>query len=133
MQEQRRAPRRKVLLEGRIVFNNRLSRVACTIRDLSTLGARVAVQHPNPLPPDVELNIFKTGERLQARVVRSDGETHGLMFTRVLEQGTRPLQAITQPPATGSIQALAHEARQWVAQQAGVSPDQVRLTLEIDP
>src|SRR5215211_885439 len=115
VEEQRRAPRRRVLLDGRVIFNNRFSIIECTIRDLSDTGAKVVFQHPTPLPPEVGLEIFKTGESFQARVVRSDGKTHGLMFVREEGQGTRPPEAAPAPASTGPIQAIVDEARYRIA------------------
>ena len=141
--DQRRAPRKRVLYEGRVVFNNRFSIIECTVRDLSATGAKIAFPHATPLPSEVELEIFKTRQNFRARVMWSDGKTHGLMF--IDQAGTRLPPPETSPQAiapegalqrsgipTSEIQAIVDEARHRIAQLAGVAPEAVRLKLEID-
>ncbi len=48
--EKRRHPRRRVLKQARIIFNNRFSVVDCTVRDLSLSGCRIRLQAPLVLP-----------------------------------------------------------------------------------
>ena len=48
--DKRRHPRRRVLKQARIIFNNRFSVVDCTVRDLSLSGCRIRLHAPLPLP-----------------------------------------------------------------------------------
>jgi hypothetical protein len=60
-----------------VVFNNRFSLIECTVRDLSDTGAQIAFAHPVTLPPEVELEIPRKELSTRARVMWSDGKTHG--------------------------------------------------------
>ncbi len=130
VQEQRRAPRKRTLYDARVVFNNRFSIIECTVRDISDTGARISFPHSTPLPPEVELEIFRTGQSFRARVMWSSGNQHGLMFIDETGQNTVPAQ---EPllPSHATIQAIVDEARARIAHAAGVSPDAVTLKLEI--
>ena len=129
--EQRRRPRKRTLYNARVVFNNRFSTIECTVRDLSEAGARISFPHPTPLPPEVELEIFKIGQSFRARVMWSEEKSHGLMF---INEGTQVVvlpRATSQPSREGVIQAILDEARHRIAQEVGVPPETVRLKLEI--
>ena len=140
--DQRRASRKRVLYEGRVVFNNRYSIIECTIRDISATGAKIAFPHTTPLLPEVELEIFKTQQNFRARVMWSDGKSHGLMFIdqtgkgRTLPEITPQAIALEAAPQSRSattieIQAVIDETRHRIAQLAGVAPQAVRLKLDI--
>ncbi len=120
-EEQRRSPRKRTLLEARVVFNNRFSIIECTVRDMSATGAKIAFPRATPIPEEIELEIPKTGQSRRARVMWSDGKHHGLMFLD--EVGS-------EVPA--AIQVVIDDARQRIAKLAGVPPEAVRLRLEID-
>ncbi len=130
--EHRRTRRRRTLLDGRVVFNNRYSVIECTVRDLSVSGAKVTFEHPTPLPPTVELEVPKTGQNFRADVIWSDGRSHGLMFVHEPGHTTKVRGSIPQPPNEEAIQAIIAEARRLIVHHAGVPPEAVRLKLEID-
>jgi hypothetical protein len=125
-----------VLIDGRIVFNNRGSTIDCTVRDLSETGARISFPEAHQIPPEVELEIPKTGQWFRAKVVRSFGHSHGLRF--INDTPPEPHLSDKPPRIEGTaavsldIQKVLSEARNQIAQLAGVSPDAVRLKLEID-
>jgi hypothetical protein len=123
-------------MEGRIVFNNRSSVIGCTVRDISSTGAQISFAEALKIPPEVELEIPRTGQRFIARVVRLFGHSHGLMFTNieapVPAPSSTPAQPVSTTVVTSDIQAVIQEARHRIAQMAGVAPDAVRLKLEID-
>lgn len=133
--EQRRAsPRSRTLLEGHIVYNNRLSRMECTVRDLSETGARIVFAQPVKVPPDFELQIPKKKLTRRAQVMWYDGQQHGVMF---LEEGEpAPAQEEAKPLTLGqeasSVPEILDEARQRIARLLGVSADVIQLKIEID-
>src|SRR4028118_15220 len=128
MDDRRREVRRRVLMAGRIIFNSRSSVVDCTVRDLTTNGALISFAEALKIPPEVELEIPKTGQWFRARVVRSFGHSHGLMFIN------EPMPKLTDAPAqahhssppqpaitaasSSDIHAIVEEARHRIAQIA---------------
>ncbi|MDQ4135074.1 MAG: PilZ domain-containing protein, partial [Pseudomonadota bacterium] len=59
--ERRNSERKRTLLQGRVVFNNRFSTIECTVKDLSGTGAQIAFEHPTEIPRQVELEIPSRG------------------------------------------------------------------------
>lgn len=57
MAERRGADRIRTFLRGRIIFNNRSSTFDCLVRDMSTLGARLAVSDTISLPDGFSLYV----------------------------------------------------------------------------
>jgi hypothetical protein len=57
MIEKRAAPRYKVFKRGLIALNDAAGAVECTVRNLSSIGARVDIDHPERLPPSFTLVI----------------------------------------------------------------------------
>ena len=146
--EHRRSQRKRTILQGRVVFNNRFSLLDCIVRDLSETGAQVAFAHPVTLPSEIELEIPTRGLSALARVMWSNGKNHGLMFLGASdEQGnsgssshrvvpeplhTNPVQEVGADGDGLTIQDALEEARVRIARIAGVPAETVRLKLEID-
>ncbi|MHB1102377.1 MAG: PilZ domain-containing protein [Devosia sp.] len=55
--DNRAAPRRKTLKGGRIIFNAGRSTIDCTIRDLSSTGAKLQVNSVVGIPNTFDLSI----------------------------------------------------------------------------
>ncbi|WP_243369475.1 PilZ domain-containing protein [Microvirga solisilvae] len=135
--EQRRAsPRSRTLLEGHIVYNNRLSRMECTVRDLSDAGARIVFAQPVKVPAEFELQIPKKKIVRRAQVMWYDGQHHGVMF---LDESNT---AINAPAETGkpvtfdkedsSVPEILDETRHRIARLLGISADVIQLKIEIE-
>ncbi|SCY53762.1 PilZ domain-containing protein [Microvirga guangxiensis] len=130
--EQRRAtPRSRTLLEGQIVYNNRLSRMECIVRDLSETGACLVFSQPVKVPREFELQIPKKKLIRHAQIMWYDGQHHGVMFldeASVAESGAKL-------PASGSeaasVPEILDETRLRIAQLLGVSVDVIQLKLGI--
>jgi hypothetical protein len=141
MTEHRRSsPRKRTLLQGRIVFNDRFSLIECVVRDLSETGARIAFEHPIDIPPEFDLEIARKGISRRCRVSWSSGKEHGLMFLGA----PRPAYAVSPPaeaPAGGAghdargerIKAILDEARRRIAREMGVPAHSIGLRLKVDP
>jgi hypothetical protein len=86
----RSSQRKRTLLKGQVVFNNRASALDCTVRDLSDTGARVTFADVSIPPPEFELEIPSKGLRVQARLVWSRGATHGVAFSEKAQIWTGP-------------------------------------------
>jgi hypothetical protein len=146
--EHRRSQRTRTILQGRVVLNNRFSLLECIVRDLSDTGAQIAFAHPVTLPSEIELEVPKRGLSIRARVMWSNGTTHGLMFRHDAHEpahhGSLALTTEPEPLTTNSLQGggadgssptiqdVLEEARTRIARIAGVSAETVRLRLEID-
>jgi hypothetical protein len=77
----RSSTRRRTVLKGQVVFNNRASALDCTVRDLSDTGARITFADVSIPPAEFELEIPSKDLRIQARLVWSRGATHGVAFS----------------------------------------------------
>jgi len=73
--EQRRQPRLRVFLKGRIHFNNGSSSIDCLVRDMSSTGARLLLSETATLPEKFDLFIPQKERtfRAQLRWRREDG------------------------------------------------------------
>ena len=139
--DKRNSTRKRSLLNGRIVFNNRRSVIECTIRDISETGAKISFSHPTPIPAEFELDIPSKGSRVRARVMWSNGKECGVLFGGRMEtpdasRGTdtqqTPLASCrTKDLVPHEVQTILNEARQRIAQLSGVPVDAIKLTVEI--
>jgi hypothetical protein len=77
-EERRRSARHRVLKPGRIVFNEGYSSITCTLRDLSTHGARLQVSSPIGIPVNFHLKFDGRMER--CRLVRREADHVGVEF-----------------------------------------------------
>ena len=78
--EQRRVPRQRAFLRGKLYFNNRLNVVDCTIRDISAHGARLIYSDAVTTPDELELYIPQKEQTLTVRVVWRRGQEVGVSF-----------------------------------------------------
>ena len=73
-EENRAAPRRRVLKGGRIVINDGFSTFQCTVRNLSDTGARLKVASVIGIPDAFEL-LMDDGRKFACRAVwKTEGE-----------------------------------------------------------
>jgi hypothetical protein len=78
--ESQAALRTRTFLKGIVYYDNRRASIACTIRDLSDTGARVAFTTLVSLPDNVELHIPQKQITLAAQVRRREGNEIGVSF-----------------------------------------------------
>jgi hypothetical protein len=78
--ETRQAPRRRVLKAGIAASNDRHLTVACTVRDVSTTGARLRAEGSLSLPDHFELIIELDGLEANCEVVWRRGSEVGVRF-----------------------------------------------------
>jgi len=78
--EQRKFPRQKALLRGKLYFNNRLNVVDCLIRDISEHGARLVFSEAVTIPDQVELHIPQKEQTHFVRVAWRRGQEAGVAF-----------------------------------------------------
>ena len=79
----RRAPRKRVLLAGKLVFGTCANFIDCVIGDISRFGARVRIRPEKIAPNDLYLVFLREWTAYEARVVwrRADGNM-SLSFKR---------------------------------------------------
>ena len=89
----RRAPRRRSLLSGKLVFDQAgACSLDCVIRDLSETGARIRLGGALPTPAAVHLVDLRHGVAYEARVLWRRGVEIGLAFgaAHPLDQAATP-------------------------------------------
>lgn len=78
--ERRRAERVKSLLKARIYFNQRMTSFDCVVKNISPLGAKVALDKSIAIPEDFELEIPMRGKFYKAKLRWRDAEGIGMEF-----------------------------------------------------
>ncbi len=76
----RREPRPRTLLSGKVVFGLHDLTGDCTIRNLSSGGAKIQVSLATALPREFWLIVIKQGVVYRASIAWRRGETLGLRF-----------------------------------------------------
>jgi len=79
--ENRSSRRQRQLKAGIIVFNDRRSTLACTIRDISEKGARLKVASPIALPEEFELIFVNDQKIVPVRMCWQNRFEGGIAFT----------------------------------------------------
>jgi len=79
--DRRGAPRRRVLKGSIILFNDRKSTLPCTVRDLSSTGARLRVESSITVPGTFILVIELDGFEADCEVVHRRAKDLGVKFT----------------------------------------------------
>jgi hypothetical protein len=79
-QEQRRQPRLRVLLKGRIQFNNSSSSIDCLVRDMSAKGARLVLSETATLPEKFDLFIPQKERTYRATLCWRREDSVGVNF-----------------------------------------------------
>lgn len=133
MEQRRTSTRSRTLLEGWVLLNNRSSRIECTVRDISDAGARLVFSEPVQVPQEFELQIPKKKLSSHARIMWSDGQTHGVRFVEA--PGATIDARLPEAVASGTaadVRNVLDEAQARVAQLVGMPVGRIRLKLEID-
>ncbi len=78
--ERRREPRRRVLKEARIIFNNRFSTINAAVRDISASGCRLKLHQSLALPKSFTIAFPSVGLERPARLVWQFEEHVGAEF-----------------------------------------------------
>lgn len=78
MDDKRRAPRRRVLKTGKILFDG--AAIDCVVRNLSETGAALAVETPVGIPPRFFLLVEPDGLKRSSRVVWRNQRRIGVKF-----------------------------------------------------
>ena len=102
MVETRRSERVRSLLRARIVFNNGSSTVDCTVKNISSHGAKIAIAHSLSVPAEFDLEVPQRGRTFRAKMMWRAADSIGVEF---LEPAT------SAETAGAAIQRLEAENR----------------------
>jgi hypothetical protein len=80
--DNRAEPRRRVLLSGKVVYGASEMTQDCAVADLSSTGARIRLEGPEPLTDPIYLIVVRQGLAFLAREAWRDGAMVGLRFVR---------------------------------------------------
>jgi hypothetical protein len=83
--EQRKSPRKKVLLSGKIIYGDGTHVLDCTIRDISTTGARIALAQGRTIPERVYLLDMVNRVAYESAVLSERSGGFGLKFNKTLK------------------------------------------------
>lgn len=90
-----RAPRKRVLKKGKILFDGGTRSYPVMIRNISETGARIQFTDPQPVPQEFLLQVELDNFRVPCRRVWDEGLLHGVQFTGAREQlGEEMTQAL---------------------------------------
>ena len=90
--EQRRAPRKKVLLTSKLVYGDGAYVLDCTIRDISASGAFITLSQGRSIPSEVYLLDLANRVAYHASVVSERAHGYGIKFLK-----TYPLAQLMTP------------------------------------
>jgi PilZ domain len=149
MRDGRRNARLPSILEGWIAFDLQEPKLQCTLRDISTTGARIWLPGSADLPHEFRLDIPALGQSIAVRLMWSNGRNHGIMFLEELQE--QPDDASASAPgdsgSSGDITSLPgvprnlvphaegvlEDARQHLSEILDLPVEKIRLNLEIEP
>ena len=87
MTELRSSERIRCLLRAQIVFNNRMSTIDCTIKNISAAGAKLALPDTLSIPEEFDLFIPQKGRTFRARMTWRDTNSLGVEFKDAIAVG----------------------------------------------
>jgi hypothetical protein len=82
MVESRRADRVRTFLRARIVFNNQNSTIDCTVKNISSTGAKIELSDGLTVPEIFDLVIPQKGRTYRAQIAWRGTESMGVRFVR---------------------------------------------------
>src|SRR3954466_4919510 len=86
MDERRESQRHRTFLAGKVIFGANRFQIDCSVRDLSSGGARLSLADPLAIPSVFELHLPARGAVFRAEVRWRKGRQIGVMFRAVLRR-----------------------------------------------
>jgi hypothetical protein len=80
------AQRQRVLKQGKMLFSNNMTLIDCTIRDLSTTGAKLLCADPGAIPNEFRLVFIAERQMRDVKVVWRRPDMIGVHFTSELRK-----------------------------------------------
>lgn len=115
MSDKRKEARQRTFLKGRIIFNNGASSMDCLVRDLSSIGARLALTETATLPDTFDLFIPQKERTYRANLRWRRADGIGVAFV----DETAIAAPVPVPPADqGAMLALIHRISELEAENA---------------
>ena len=148
MRDRRQSERLPSILEGRIVLGRDAPHLQCTLRDISSTGARIWLPAAIELPQQFELRIPALEQTMPVQLMWSNGKTHGVMFQEELQglpansdDVPDDIQTLELQPALAGVpkglialtERVLDDARQQLAEILELPVEKIRLRLDIDP
>ena len=106
MVEARQGERVRALLRARIIFNNQNSTIDCTIKNISTSGAKIDLGNSASVPAEFDLEVPQRGRTYRARIVWRDASALGVTFVE---------DTAARQPVETNLERLKTENRQLKA------------------
>jgi hypothetical protein len=100
-EETRRTERVKAFLKAQILYNNRMTTIDCIVKNLSSEGAKIALNDSVSVPSEFDLYIPLKARTYRARMIWRDATSMGVEF-EVAETEELP----AQDAASSDTQAL---------------------------
>jgi hypothetical protein len=94
MNERRTSPRRRVLKQGTLAFGSG-GGTACTVRNLSSNGARIEIENPIGMPQSFTLVIATDHFMRHCHTVWSSKQRIGVAFDQATQKSLLRLRRIT--------------------------------------
>ena len=104
MIEARQAERIRSFLRARIIYNNQNSTIECTVKNISSAGAKIELGNAMSIPDAFDLEIPQKGRTYRARLTWRDATAIGVRF---VEDDAAPKR--DAPP--GKVERLESEVR----------------------
>ena len=86
MDERRESQRHRTFLAGKVIFGANRFQIDCSVRDLSSGGARLSLADPLAVPSVFELHLPARGTVVRAEVRWRKGRQIGVIFRAVLRR-----------------------------------------------
>lgn len=103
MVEARSSERVRSLLRARILFNNGASTIDCTIKNISSHGAKIEIVHSLSIPAEFDLQVPQRGRTYRSKMVWRASDSIGVEFIEA--------DAATSASALATIKQLEAENR----------------------
>ncbi len=123
MVEARQGERVRALLRARIIFNNQNSTIDCTIKNISSTGAKIELGNTASVPVEFDLEVPQRGRTYRARIVWRDAAACGVTFVEVA----------AKEPADMGLERLRKENRQLKAIVATLTKRLEDLGQDVSP
>jgi hypothetical protein len=132
MLEHRQHPRIRSFLRGEIVHSAGAIRIECTVRDLSTQGARIQVPRSVPLPDPFDLQVPQRHLLERCSIIWRHADEVGVTFLQDNATSSEPvpLASIQERSVQARVQGLETEITQLKRQLAAMRSILERMDVE---
>jgi hypothetical protein len=107
----RESDRIRSFLRAQIIFNNRMTTIECIVKNISSTGARVALNDTLAVPTEFEIFIPQRNRSHHARLVWRDKDSIGINFTDVPASAAVTQAAGLAQPETPALRGEAARIR----------------------